>query len=177
MDLVLLIIELKKLAGRSLNFAAGFILPLAVLNLSLGATIMLATPPGFESTPGTTSDQQIELVHMQMFGGLIHLHDGSGSSHTHAIVTLPKGVTEQELPPALAQTNNNWSLSISDNHLQTLNGSNSAANFWQDLTARGQVNTETLSNYNSLNLGRHFPAADPNPSGPFLGVPFKPPIL
>jgi hypothetical protein len=178
MDFVLLVIELKKLAGRSLRLAASFILPLAILNLSLGATIMLATPPGFVSLAGAAGGQQVELVHMQMFGGLIHLHDGSGPDHSHSqSASLPEGVTEQEYIPAAPQIMPGWSLSITGNHFMALNSSDSAANFWQDLTTRGQADPETLANYQLALTGREIPAVVQQPPNPFLAVPLKPPIL
>lgn len=169
MDLVLLFIELKKLAGRGLRTAAAFVLPLAILNLSLGATVMLATPPGFEDTLPTTGGQEIELVHMQMFGGLIHLHDGSGFSHVHSAPALPPGVTEQDLGSTAFQIVPDWSVSI--------NSSDSVANFWQDLTTRGQVNSEFLHGNYLAPAGRIIPGSDPTPPNPYLGVPLKPPIL
>src|ERR1700709_568361 len=93
MEFVLLIIELKKVALRGLRFAVGFVLPLAILNLSLGAT-----PARYKTRRAPGKGQEIELVHMQMFGGLIHLHDGSGADH-NAVRPLPPGVTEQEYQP------------------------------------------------------------------------------
>ena len=169
MDLVLLFIELKKLAGRGLRLAAAFILLLAILNLSLGATVMLATPPGFESTLPITNDQEVELVHMQMFGGLIHLHDGNDFDHVHSTHALPKGVTEQELPSTKGQVVPDWSVSV--------NSSDSAANFWQDLTTRGQVDAEYPAGYYLPPVGREIPGSDSYPISPYLGVPLKPPIL
>lgn len=146
MELVLLLIELKKLAARGLRLAASIILPLAILNLSLGATILLSTPPGFEKPGITGSDQEIKLVHMQMFGGVIHLHDGSGPDHSHSPnVVLPAGVTEQEyLPvPTRVQTQtqsfSDWTTAVTGNPYMAFNGSDSAANYWQDLTTRGQA--------------------------------------
>ena len=176
MDLVLLLIELKKLTGRGLRLAASFILPLAILNLSLGATVMLATPPGFVSLEGAASDQQVELVHLQMFGGLIHLHDGKNPAHTPAL-KLPQGVTEQEYIPPPAQVSPDWNFSIAGNHLMAFNGSNSAANFWQDLTTRGEAAAETLFNCHRAIIGRAIPGASPSLPNPFLAVPLKPPIL
>lgn len=176
MDLVLLLIELKKLTGRGFRLAASFILPLAILNLSLGATIMLATPPGFVSLEGAASDQQVELVHMQMFGGLIHLHDGKNPDHAPAI-KLPQGVTEQEYIPPPAQVSPDWSFSIAGNHLMAFNGSDSTANFWQDLTTRGQAASETLFNNHRAIMGREIPGASPSPRNPFIATPLKPPIL
>src|SRR5689334_1649080 len=138
MELVLLFIELKKVALRGLRFAAGLIMPLAILNLSLGATIMLATPPGFETSLITGNGQEIELVHMQMFGGLIHLHDGPGANH-YANRPLPPGVTEQEYLPTTPGVSPDWSVVV--------NGKNSAANFWQDLTVRGQTASVVVPHY------------------------------
>lgn len=169
MELVLLFIELKKLTLRGLRFAVGFVLPLAILNLSLGATIMLATPPGFESSLTTGNDQEIELVHMQMFGGLIHLHDALHHDHSDASKPLPPGVSEQEYRPPTLTLVPDWSV--------TVNGTDATANFWQDLTVRGQADALVVPNYRLPNSGREIAGGVPYPTAPYLAVPLQPPTL
>jgi hypothetical protein len=171
MDFVLLFIELKKLALRGLRLAVGLVLPLAILNLSLGATIMLATPPGFETSLATGDDREIALVHMQMFGGLIHLHDGSAADHLHHTnPNLPPGVTEEDTGQTVPTgINPAWNVTVS--------GADSAANFWQDLTVRGQANPIAVPNFYLPRLGREISGAWPYPTAPYLAVPLQPPTL
>jgi hypothetical protein len=75
---LLLWIELKFLARRGLRVLAGLLLVLAVLNAGLGDSMVLAAP-------STSSLDGAKLVHLQMFGGVIHLHDAHvPGEHSHA---------------------------------------------------------------------------------------------
>ncbi len=181
MDLVLLLIELKKLACQGLKWAGGISLATAILNLSLGASILLAVPNGYASTEGGRgrAESQVKLIHMQLWGGLVHLHDpGASPGLNHPrVLPLPDGVSEQEDPPDEVEHQNiKQTLTGFDIHLLTLDSSESPANFWQDLAHKSLALPDPLTGLTSESPGRLIAGAVSHSPDPFLFVPSKPPI-
>lgn len=95
----LLWLELEKLARQALKLIAGLLLIVAILNISLGAAVVLSQTPQTLSISGfTTSSAEPfpQLVHLQLFGGLVHIHEPGRSDHTHSSQSYlaPPGVIE-----------------------------------------------------------------------------------
>jgi hypothetical protein len=82
----LLWLELIKLAKQALQLVAGLFLLVAVLNTSLGAAVVLRETTQSISTSNLSagfSEPSTGLVHLQLFGGLVHLHEHEDSNHQH----------------------------------------------------------------------------------------------
>jgi hypothetical protein len=91
----LLWLELGKLARQALQLFAGLLLIVAILNSGLGASLILSETPDPLSSAGF-SEPSARLVHLQLFGGLVHLHEHNPSDHLHFPqgYQAPPGVTE-----------------------------------------------------------------------------------
>jgi hypothetical protein len=150
----LLWLELNKLFRKSLRVGARLFLVLSVLSASLGIMVVLS------ATPSNSSGQRI--VHLQLFGGVVHLHDGESDDHSHAHEHTRTGL--------------NAPVVIS---LQTVGDTSDSMGVATDtirLAAPRAGETPlfelpTLRHY----FYRYLPANLSPPPAPDLGVPFPPP--
>jgi hypothetical protein len=166
--LILLWLELKKLALAGLRLAAGLFLALAMLNLGVGAAAIVDTQSvssADSAAPGQVATGQ--LLHLQLFG-FWHVHESLDQSED---APPPAGVTEQDegvLPSPPARF-----LYLSHgNRLDSDFGSGAVQKSLTDFTdPHPLVGVAGLAS-----LARQTPADDGFFPNPFLKVPLKPPI-
>jgi hypothetical protein len=157
----LLWLELNKLFQKSLRVGARLFLVLSVLSASLGIMVVLA------ASPDSPTGQRI--VHLQLFGGVVHLHDGESTDHRHAHLSKNKdaALATLEAPVVI--------------NMQTVGDTSDNMGIATD-TLRlaapraGETPLFELPNFRHY-LYRSLPTNLSPPPSPDLGVPFPPPRL
>lgn len=160
-------LELKKLALAGIRLAAGLFLALAMLNLGLGAAV-LVDAQSFNTT-GSPEPAQVatgQLLHLQLFG-FWHIHESLDRAEKPSVA----GVTEYDAgvvpsPP----------LRFSYlNHGTRLDSDYSDGAIQKSLT--DFPDPHHLTGISALAFLAHQPPSDDGPvANPFLKIPLKPPI-
>lgn len=169
--MLLLWVELKKLFRRGLRLAAGLFLLVGVLNSGLGESMVLAS---HGKAGAASSLEGTKLVHLQLLGGLFHLHDEAFWSHAHIDdPVLPPGVVQFSFPPPLNRELNG------PDHLSgnftSLSGSDYTSESMLVIAPKYQ-NESGFANLASLSFEtRYFSANAARPTDPYLSPPDKPP--
>ncbi len=174
--MVALWVELKKLAGAGLRLAGATFLMVAVLNGGLGMSMILAAPGGYTANNGSPAPDGTRLVHLQLFGGLLHAHAGKGDDHNHGpknirhvpnIAKIPD--TNQSLDTALTQ------ITSANNNAAALDNSDGSSESLLVLTPKYQGSDSLAALVPSGLIARQLPFHPLPLPDPYLSAPDKPP--
>lgn len=166
--MILLWLELKKLALAGLRLATGLFLALAILNLGVGAAALVDTRPVSSTNPATPGQVAPgQLLHLQLFG-FWHIHETLDQRQD---APPPAGVTEQDegvlpAPPA------RFLYLSQGNRLDSDFGSGAVQKSLTDFSDPHPL----VGVIGLASLARQTPTDDNSVPDPFLKVPLKPPI-
>ncbi len=167
--MALLWLELKKLGKHGLRVAAVLLLTLAVLNGGLGAALVLAAPGDASFEAGITSSEATKLVHLQLFGGLVHLHEGATAAHSHK--PQPNGVFQVVLEPETRPSERFYS------RYTSLDSSDSGPEMFRLFTPTCDQAQALPALKPPTLLARQLSDNTPHPLDPYLTAPDKPPTI
>lgn len=161
--------KLTKLISRSLHIGARLFLVFAVLSASLGVVVILAAKPGWAA--------EQKVVHLQLFGGIIHIHEGNHLTHnSHKTGEVrysnpTPGVVEQ-----VSEIPNSQPLISYEPGQQISEFSSGSSLNWLQLFSPKSTGTDGEALFGlARNFQRVLPPAASLPRQPYLELPLRPP--